>query len=485
MDDYNDYRGNTPLIAAAADSDIPRIHELLTMYSQAGTLHQQLEESSSNDGFTPLLWACMNADTDAVRLLLAAGADPTNPGRTEELYDHKITPLGVAHERVLEDGSVNQDIIDMLIEARIERNAPTHTTYIRKRRPSVTQRKMEANWAPPHGRKYLQLLNTKKKGGSRHNEHNFTRKKEHESYIYFIGYGGISDILSEFVTCTKYAVKYKRSILFEMGNVYTSTDIKSVFDFSKYPVPVYTDKHMIQELLKGQNVEPPVDLKKYSLKGKICFIGNKPVKRDTPNSAALVFNTEKEYPRDTILIRSGGRKGRPGHELYFFQHVTLHENIIEQYKEFIKKHNIPSSYVAAHLRATDKPLSFEFNISGINKPTSNSIKHGGIDSFIEKYAPMQTYIATDNKRILEELKKKHPSVIHSDVVYKSKRSNNNTRKHGLHRNGADDPQVFINAILELIILAKAKILMPSVGGYTEMAKHLWKHKDVVERMLRS
>lgn len=149
-----------------------------------------------------------------------------------------------------------------------------------------------------------------------------------------------------------------------MGNVYTSTDIKSVFDFSKYPVPVYTDKR-------------------------------------------------------------------------------------------------------------------------INKPTSNSIKHGGIDSFIEKYAPMQTYIATDNKRILEELKKKHPSVIHSDVVYKSKRSNNNTRKHGLHRNGADDPQVFINAILELIILAKAKILMPSVGGYTEMAKHLWKHKDVVERMLRS
>ena len=204
----------------------------------------------------------------------------------------------------------------------------------------------------------------------------------------------------------------------------------------------------------------------------LCEMGADVNAVDSNGDTALIYATSSARSKCVIALCV-----QPG--------VTLHENIIEQYKEFIKKHNIPSSYVAAHLRATDKPLSFEFNISGINKPTSNSIKHGGIDSFIEKYAPMQTYIATDNKRILEELKKKHPSVIHSDVVYKSKRSNNNTRKHGLHRNGADDPQVFINAILELIILAKAKILMPSVGGYTEMAKHLWKHKDVVERMLRS
>ena len=317
------------------------------------------------------------------------------------------------------------------------------------------------------------------------NQKNFTRKKEYESYIYFIGYGGISDVLSEFVTCTQYAIKHKRSLLFEMGNVYTSTDIHSVFDFSKYPVPVYTDKAIIQGLLKGRTLEPPVDLKKYSLKGNICFIGDKPVKRHTPKSEPLIFDTEKEYPRDTVLLRAGGRKGRSGHELFFFQHVTLQQNIIQQYKDFVKKHKIPSIYIAAHLRATDKPLSFEFNIPGINKPTSNTIKQGGVDAFIEKYAPMQAYIATDNKRILEEVKRKHPSVLHSDVVYKSKRSNNNTRKNGLHRNGRDTPQVFIDAILELIVLAKAKILMPSVGGYTEMAKDLWEHKDVVERMLRA
>ena len=270
-----------------------------------------------------------------------------------------------------------------------------------------------------------------------------------------------------------------------MGNVYTSTDIKSVFDFSKYPVPVYTDKDMIHGLVKRRNLEPPVNLKKYSLEGNLSFIGNKPVKRNTPKSARLIFDTEKEYPRDTILLRTGGRKGRSGHELYFFEHVTLEKKIIEEYKQFIKKHEIPSRYVAAHLRATDKPLSFTFNISGVNKPTSNAIKGEGVDAFIEKYAPMQTYIATDNKQILEELKKKHPSVIHSDVVYKSKCNNNTTKKWGLHRNGRGNPQVFIDAILELIVLAKAEILMPSVGGYTEMAKDLWEHKDVVEHLLRN
>jgi len=163
MDEYNDYRGNTPLIAAAAEGDSKRIHELLTMYSQEGTLHQQLEESSSNDGSTALLWACMNADTDAVRLLLAAGADPTNPGKTAELYDLKITPLGVANERTLADGSLNEEIIEMLIAARIQRNEPRRA-----------QRRIEAA-TPPFGKNYLRLVRKYTLGGSRRKRQNIKR----------------------------------------------------------------------------------------------------------------------------------------------------------------------------------------------------------------------------------------------------------------------------------------------------------------------
>jgi len=312
------------------------------------------------------------------------------------------------------------------------------------------------------------------------NEKNFTRKKEHKSYIYFIGYGGLSDTLSEFVICTNYAIKHGRSILFEMHG-YSAIDIKSVFDFSKYPVPVYTDKDKIQKLIKSHSLEPPVNIDKYKISGNKFIKGDMPVKEKGPDTVPLRFDDKKDYPRDTILIRACGG-GAECNELFFFKNVTLKPHVIQYYKQFIKKYKIPSEYIAAHLRATDKPLSFSFNISGVNKPTSDSIK--GVDAFIEKYSDMPAYIATDNKSLLEGLKKKHPSVIHSHAVYKSKRSNNNTRKHGLHRNGKHDPDVFIDAIIELIILAKAKILMPSVGGYTEIARVLWKHKDVVANLLQ-
>ena len=143
-DDYNDYRGNTPLIAAAADGDIPRLQELIAMYSAQGDLSEQLEEASTNDGFTALLWACMNSDTDAVRLLLEAGANPTNPGRTEELYDARVTPLELAHTRTQVDGSINEEILRLLLSK----------LFLQAR---YGQDPIEAA-APPYGKNYLRLL---------------------------------------------------------------------------------------------------------------------------------------------------------------------------------------------------------------------------------------------------------------------------------------------------------------------------------------
>ena len=142
--DYNDYRGNTPLIAAAADGDVPRLQELIAIYTVQGDLHEQLEEPSTNDGFTPLLWACMNSDTDAVRLLLAAGADPTNPGMTEELYDARLTPLELAHTRTRQNGSINEEILRLLMDKLFLQ-------------PRHRQDPIEAA-TPPYGKNYLRLL---------------------------------------------------------------------------------------------------------------------------------------------------------------------------------------------------------------------------------------------------------------------------------------------------------------------------------------
>jgi len=310
---------------------------------------------------------------------------------------------------------------------------------------------------------------------------NLTRKKGggNESYIYFVGYGGLGDILSELVRVTEYAKKHKRSILFEMYT-YDATDIKSVFDFSNYPVPFYTDKAKIKDLLESHPLEPKVNLKKYTLYKHPHRSGDKPVNRNAPNSVPLAFEFKKEYPRDTILIRACGGGLDSGNEIKFFRSLTLKPEIVKEYTTALKKFKIPKEYVAAHLRATEKPLSYTFNISGLNKPSSNTIRKDGVDAFITKYAPLPTYVASDNKDLLDRLKKTHPTLLHGDAAYKPTKM---TNRRSLHRHGLHDKHIFIDAIIELILLAKAKVLMTSVGGYSHIARELWEHKDIVEHLL--
>jgi hypothetical protein len=317
-----------------------------------------------------------------------------------------------------------------------------------------------------------------------------TTKKNKESYIYLIAYGGLCDCIVQLGICMHYAIKHKRSILLKLYE-YSASNLKDVFDFSKFPVPVYTETEKIHRLVTSHRLYPPVDVNKYNI-SKPMF--TKWIKKGTayidkiPGCEPFTFDTNKTYPRDTILIKSNG--GRPTWhgseplELEFFRNITLHPSVIQAYKDAVKEYKIPEEYVAVHLRATDKPLSFVHNILGMNKQESNHMKeNGGVDAFIEKYAPMPTYIATDNKKHLEKYKEKYPSVIHSVAAYKTERPNSEVVHRGLHRNGVKDPSVLVNAIVDLIILAKAKVLMTSVGGYTGMAKLLWQNKDVLEHIL--
>jgi hypothetical protein len=310
-----------------------------------------------------------------------------------------------------------------------------------------------------------------------------TTRKLKGSYIYFVAYGGLSDNLSELWACTEYAKQHKRTILLKM-NQYSATEIQRLFDLSKYPVPIITDKDDIQKLLDTRPLEPPIDLKKDKLIGHLAIKDGKPVRKGTPGSEPLMFDPKKSYPNDTILIWACGGGAPLGNELKFFRHVRLQPEAVKRYKAMVKKARIPEEYVAVHLRATDKKLSLNQNISGLNKTESNHIRKGGVDAFIEKY-DMPTYVASDNKHVIEGLKKKFPKVIHSDAAYKAARNNATVKVTGLHRNGKTNPDILIDAVLDLIVLAKAKVLMTSTGGYSLMAKDLWEHKDVVEHLLRN
>ncbi len=323
----------------------------------------------------------------------------------------------------------------------------------------------------------------------KNNRSNNTRNKKKESYIYLIAHGGLSDCIVQIGICMHYAKKHKRSILLKLYQ-YSASNLKNVFDFSKFPVPVYTDTEKIERLVTSHTLYPPIDIRKYNIskpKSKRWIKGDTAYSDKIPGCNPFTFDTNKTYPRDTIIIKSNGGdlKWSEPLELEFFRNVTLHPSVIQAYKDAVKEYKIPEEYVAVHLRATDKPLSFVHNILGMNKQESKHIKErGDVDIFIEKHAPMPTYIATDNKEYLEKYKENHPSVIHSMAVYKTERHNNEVVDTGLHRNGVKDSSVLVNAIVDLIILAKAKVLMTSVGGYTGMAKLLWENKDVLAHLLR-
>lgn len=144
-------RMETPLLTAASEGNLQEVRALIKKYEQEGTVLEHLEETSSYDGFTPLLWACMNSDTELVQILLNAGADPINPGKTGELYDSKTTPMALANYRD------NEKILELLLKERIQRNNVAAAT-------------------PPFGRNYRRLVRKYMHGGARRNTKRRIRK---------------------------------------------------------------------------------------------------------------------------------------------------------------------------------------------------------------------------------------------------------------------------------------------------------------------
>lgn len=332
--------------------------------------------------------------------------------------------------------------------------------------------------------KFLKGNGTRKLAlNSKHSTLRAHKNMKKESYLYLLAYGGLGDVISELVMCTEYAKKHKRSILFETHS-YSSIDFKDVFDFSEYPVPIHTDTTKIQKLLRNNTLEPPINVNNYNVRGFTNFVGDKPAKKGTPNSEYLAFDLEKDYPRDTILVRGCGGGTDDKNEIEFFRHVRLRPGIIQEYKSALKKFKIPEIYAAAHLRATDKPLAFTKNISGLDKSHSNTIRKGGVDAFIKEMEPIPTYIASDNKHLIKKLDKKYPFILHGDAAFKPVENGVNYTRNGLHRAGRHNKHILIDAVIDLLIMAKSKILMPSVGGFSDMAVQLWNHKKVVRRLLR-
>ncbi|KAI9698833.1 MAG: hypothetical protein M1820_007340 [Bogoriella megaspora] len=78
-----DKQGRTLIHQAASHYALPDLSELVSNVLKIRGKRPKELNAPDDDGWTPLHWACKNGNVGAVRLLLAAGADPVKPCRRE------------------------------------------------------------------------------------------------------------------------------------------------------------------------------------------------------------------------------------------------------------------------------------------------------------------------------------------------------------------------------------------------------------------
>jgi hypothetical protein len=281
--------------------------------------------------------------------------------------------------------------------------------------------------------------------------------------------------------CTKYAVQHGRSIILEMPT-YSATDISTVFDFSHFPVKVYTNYMEMREKLALKPVFPE-------------YYGSliRPIRRrwnytnrkwSSASGRPLEFDFSKSYSPNTVLVYAAGGGGEGDGAVDVLSHIRLTPEVKELYRERIREYSVPEEYVSIHLRASDRRLNITNNITGMRLKDSDAIikmpssGNTHVDSLKKIHAFIKAhddpvFVSGDNPKLIAKLKAKYPNILRADKEVHDKS----------HHNGARDPDNLKSAVADLLILAGAKAIMTSAGGYSRLAKKLLARPQVLEQLL--
>lgn len=272
-------------------------------------------------------------------------------------------------------------------------------------------------------------------------------------YILCRARGGLNDSFNQLWICTEYALTHNRAIVFEMLE-YSATDLSTLFDFSKYPVPIFFKDKL--ETLKHLKPEPP----DYDYNSCEIRISN--------------FNKDLSYPADCLLIHHA--YGGGAQSINVFKYLRLMPTYATNIKNTLEM--FPQSYSAIHIRNTDMQV-FDMN------SFMNSVK-----DFIQK-ENIPIFLATDSKQTALLFSSLYPDLIISksldtidkDFIYNS-----------LHDVIASkDSSILFNAISDLCILASSKNLLTTkcqatwgiaVSGYSTLASMLNTNKDLIANLLQ-
>jgi len=263
---------------------------------------------------------------------------------------------------------------------------------------------------------------------------------------------GLCDAMYMLEMITPYAVEHKRTIVWDLV-LYPASDLTSIFDFSNYPVKVLCGKDKYKKIGEFYRIEPRCygrDMFKiaaatapglYTIDGKIAH-----------------FDMSCSYSSKTLLIYHGGHGGWLTMENFRFT-----TKLLDTFK--LKKAQLPDSYSAIHLRATDH---FDQNLE-------KSLAE--IDEFVKDKTAV--YLATDNMSLMDSLSSKYSQIIKAYsyqqilIPYVS-----------LHTKfGQTDPHAVEKAVIDILICASSKKFLASAGGFSRIIWHLNNTPDLLKRVL--
>jgi hypothetical protein len=308
---------------------------------------------------------------------------------------------------------------------------------------------------------------------------NTTLKGKHrgESFIYFSAQSGLNDCLFQLSQILPYAQKHRRSIILRM-QTYDAADLSSIFDFSAFPVPIYTNFRERLSAFPKDVFEPRVH----------------PMKIGKRNPAT--FDLHEKYGREKVLLYS---KGGGGDGFPILEYVRFTPEFLRDFHTYRNKLGVPREYISMHLRATDRAIMINNNIRGISLAESNRIiktptvskdpKKASLEKigrFIEMFPGVPVFTASDNRQLLSSLKHKFPQIITSESS--SNYNSDNTRNNSfiLHKTfGSKDGNVLKEALFDLLLLAGGKAILTSAGGFSRLAKKLQVDKALLADMMKN
>jgi hypothetical protein len=263
------------------------------------------------------------------------------------------------------------------------------------------------------------------------------------SYILCRCRSGLNDCLNQLWNVTTVAKKLNRDILLDMVS-YSATDLNEVFDFSKYPVKVYTNiKEQIIIFSNTKNIYP----KEYE-----PFLENKEI---IPSEKICVdIDSGSNVSKDTLLVHDSNGGGHNAQLV--FRYLRFQPQFIQNFNQ---RYSLPPVHNAIHVRNTD--LSAD-----------QTQMHTLVLNFLQNSKQNPVFIISDNQETVNEFVKKY----NCQKTYTNFLSGTN-----LHFNGSKKYHILIDALHDLLILIKSKNLLiipvvekgvQSISGFSLLAKNL-------------